>query len=103
MTSAARGYRRRVRFLRSLLDTYGLPHRVPIVMRIAALMLLVPAGLALLWWLLPHTPLVVALLVLYVLLAVFGGLWLILSARDLDRPPRHNPKPPPSTPPPSTS
>lgn len=87
----------------SWLDTYGLPHRVPVVFRLAAFMLLVPGGLALLWWLLPHTPLVVALLVVYVLLAVGGGLWRILRAQELERPPGRHPTPPPSTTPPSTS
>ena len=42
------------------------------------------------WWFAPHGPVLVALLVVYVLAVVFGGLWRIFTARELSRPPgRH--------------
>jgi hypothetical protein len=83
--------------MRSLLDTYGLPHRLPVVFRIVILMLAIPAiGIAI-WLILPHTPAVVAVLALYVLAAVALGLWRISTARELSRPPGRNPQPPPST------
>jgi hypothetical protein len=82
--------------MRPLLDTYGLPHRLPVVFRIVILMLAIPAVGIALWLILPHTPAVVGLLVLYVLAAVAGGLWRISTARELNRPPGRNPQPPPS-------
>lgn len=88
---------------RSLLDTYGLPHHVPVVFRIVAAMIAVPAVGIALWLILPHTPAVVAILVIYVLAAVGGLLWRISTARELSRPPGRHPMPPPSTTPPSTS
>ena len=92
-----------MRLLRSLLDTYGLPHRLPVAFRIVILMLAFPGvGLAI-WLALPHTPAAVAVLVAYVLIAGILGLWRISTARELSRPPGRNPQPPPSTTPPSTS
>lgn len=76
---------------------------MPVVVRIVLVMLLVPGGFALLWWLLPHTPVAVGVMVVYVLLAGGGALWRVLGSRELNRPPSRNPKPPPSTTPPSTS
>ena len=86
-----------------LLDTYGLPHRLPVVFRIVILMLAVPGVGIALWLILPHTPAVVGVLVVYVLAAVGLGLWRISTARELSRPPGRHPMPPPSTTPPSTS
>lgn len=92
-----------MRFLHSFLDTYGLPHRVPAIVRIVALMLAVPGSALILWLLLPHVPVVVALLGIYVLIAIVAGLWRIFSSRELGSAPYRNPQPPPSTTPPSTS
>jgi len=81
----------------AILDTYGLPHRPPVVFRILVLILLLPGVGVAIWLLAPHTPAVVALLVVYVLLAGAGGLWRISKARELSRPPGRHPVPPPST------
>jgi hypothetical protein len=83
--------------MRSLLDTYGLPHRVPVVFRIVILMVAFPAVGIALWLILPHTPAVVGVMVLYVLAVGALGLWRISTARELSRPPGRHPQPPPST------
>ncbi|HEX4035898.1 MAG TPA: hypothetical protein VHX66_15760 [Solirubrobacteraceae bacterium] len=88
---------------RSILDTYGLPHRLPVVFRLVLLILAVPAIGVVIWLLLPHSPAVVAILAVYVVLAIAGGLWRISTARELSRAPGRHPMPPPSTTPPSTS
>ncbi|HLW96838.1 MAG TPA: hypothetical protein VKS25_15790 [Solirubrobacteraceae bacterium] len=46
----------------ALLDTYGLPHRLPVVFRIVILIVLLPGVGVAIWLLAPHTPAVVALL-----------------------------------------
>ena len=66
-------------------------------------MLAIPAVGIALWLILPHTPVVVGILVFYVLAAGAGGLWRISTARELSRLPGRNPQPPPSSTPPSTS
>jgi hypothetical protein len=86
-----------------LLETYGLPHRLPFVFRLVVLIVAVPVIGVLIWLLLPHTPVVVAILVVYLILALAGGLWRISTARELSQPPGRHPMPPPSTTPPSTS
>jgi hypothetical protein len=92
-----------MRHTRSFLDTYGLPHRPPVVFRIVALLVLVPGIGFLIWWFAPHSAGVVGALVAYLLIAGFLGLWRISTARELNRPPGRHPQPPPSTTPPSTS
>ena len=86
-----------------MLDTYGLPHRLPWVFRVIVLVVAFPGVGVALWLLLPHGAAGVAVLVVYVLIAGTAGLWRISTARELSRPPGRNPQPPPSTTPPSTS
>ncbi len=82
--------------MRSLLDAYDLPHRVPAAIRIWLLMLAVPAVAVGLWLVLPHTAAVVVLVGLAVLALVFGGLARILNSRQFNEPPARRPAPLPS-------
>ncbi|HZL54977.1 MAG TPA: hypothetical protein VFC22_05045 [Solirubrobacteraceae bacterium] len=66
-------------------------------------MLAIPAVGIALWLILPHTPAVVAILVVYVLAAGAGGLWRISTAQERSAIPSRNPQPPPGRTPPSTS
>jgi hypothetical protein len=85
------------------LDTYGLPHRMPVFARLAAFMFTPLIVLIALWLALPHSPAVVAILTVVTILVVGGGLWRIMSARELSEPPGRHPVPPPSSTPPETS
>ncbi|MGH2850275.1 MAG: hypothetical protein ACRDLP_06630 [Solirubrobacteraceae bacterium] len=85
------------------LDTYGLPHRTPVFVRLTVFMFIPAIVLIALWLLLPHSPAVVAILTIVTLLVVGGGLWRILGARELSEPPGRHPVPPPSSTPPETS
>ena len=49
------------------------------------------------WFLLPNSPVAVAVLAIVVLAAVFFGVARILSLRQLREPPGRRPTPPPST------
>jgi hypothetical protein len=80
-----------------LLDTYGLPHRLPVVFRFIVVMIAVPVILAVLWLILPHTAAVVGILVVVALLALGLGLWRVFHARELSERPGRHPMPPPST------
>ena len=80
-----------------LLDTYGLPHGLPVVFRFIIVMIAVPVILAVLWLILPHTAAVVGILVVVALLALGLGLWRVFRARELDERPGRHPMPPPST------
>ena len=92
-----------MRHVRSFLDTYGLPHRVPVVIRIVIMWaLFVVIGFCI-WYFPPKTPALVAIGVVYVLVAGVLGLWRLSTSRELSRPPGRPPQPPPSTTPPSTS
>ena len=87
----------------SVRETYGLPKRIPVPVRIAVLMPLPAAIVIVLWLVLPHTPVVIAVLVVAALAVVFGGVWRILASRELSEPPPRRPVRPPSTTPPETS
>jgi len=81
--------------MRSFLDTYDLPHRVPVAVRVWILMLAAPAIVIGLWFVLPHTVVAVIVVAAVAILVVFGGLARILSARELkELPPRRPMKPP---------
>jgi hypothetical protein len=80
-----------------LLDTYGLPHRLPVVFRLVIVMIAVPVILAVLWLILPHTAAVVGILAVVALLALGLGLWRVFSARELSESPGRDPTAPPST------
>jgi len=49
-----------------------------------------------LWFLLPNSPIVVALIAIVVLAAVFTGVGLVMSSKELDEKPGRNPVTPPS-------
>lgn len=78
-------------------DTYGLPEKAPGAFRQYAAMIIVPAVIILLWLVLPHSAVFVALLALITLVAVFGGVaWVLKSGIWGDEPSRR-PTQPPST------
>jgi hypothetical protein len=104
MCGASGGYTRSVntRF-RGFLDTYGLSHSLPLLYRLVVFWN-VFAGIGFfVWWFAPHGPVLIAVLVVYVLVTVFGGLWWLVTSRELSDPPGRYPQRPPSTTPPSTS
>jgi len=88
---------------RRLLDTYGLPNRLPVLYRLLIVWVLFAGIGFLVWWFVPHGPVLVAVLVVYVLVAVGGGLSWVFTSRELRDPPGRHPTRPPSTTPPSTS
>ena len=49
-----------------------------------------------LWFLLPSSPIVVALIAIIVLAAVFTGVGLVMGSKELDEKPGRNPVTPPS-------
>ncbi len=70
-----------------------MPHRMPVVYRLIAYWVAFAGIGFLVWWLAPHGPVLIALLVVYVLVAVFGGVWRILLSRELNEPPGRHPRP----------
>lgn len=82
--------------LQSIRRTYGLPRRVPVVIRVLAFMLAAATVWVFLWLVLPDGPVTVVLLVLFVLGSLFAGLARIMTARELSEPPGRHPVQPPS-------
>ena len=77
-------------------ENYDLPKKPPLPFRQAAVMfgaVLLALGL---WFLLPNSPIVVALIAVIVLTAVFLGVGGVLKSRELDEKPGRNPVTPPS-------
>jgi len=77
-------------------ENYDLPKRPPLPFRLAAVMfgaILLALGL---WFVLPSSPIVVALIAVIVLAAVFTGVGLVLRSKELDEKPGRNPVTPPS-------
>jgi hypothetical protein len=66
----------------SVREKYGLPRRPSVVVRAATTIPLAAALLVVLWLLLPHSPVGVALYVILALSIVFGAAWLMLSGAD---------------------
>ena len=75
-------------------ETYDLPKRVPVPFRHWALILGVLVTVLLLWYLLPHTPIVVALLAIVTLALVFTGVQRVLSSRTFSEAPPRRPAEP---------
>ncbi len=77
-------------------ENYDLPKRPPLPFRQAAVMvgavLLAPS----LWFLLPSSPITVALIAVILLATVFAGVGLVLRSKELDQKPGRNPVTPPS-------
>lgn len=86
-----------LRQLRAFRDTYGLPREMPVVARLLILMLLTGIPLPLIWWLAaPVSPVVVAIMLFFELVIVFGGLWRVLTANTFSSLPDRRPMQPPS-------
>ena len=77
-------------------ESYDLPERPPLPFRQAIVMVAVVALALALWFFLPSSPIVVALVAVVVLAAVFMGVALVLRSRELDEKPGRNPVTPPS-------
>jgi membrane protein implicated in regulation of membrane protease activity len=82
--------------MKRIRETYDLPDRAPVAFRQWALMLAIPALAIGLWIVLPDSPVVVAILVVAVLVAVFVGVQRVLASRQLSEPPTRRPTRPPS-------
>lgn len=77
-------------------ENYDLPKRPPLPFRQAVVMfgaVLLSLGL---WFFLPNSPIVVALIAVIILAAVFIGVGAVLRSRELDEKPGRNPVTPPS-------
>ncbi len=80
----------------SVRDSYDLPKRPPLPFRQALLMGAVVLLALALWFFLPNSPIVVALIAIVLLAAVFMGVAAVLRSRELDEKPGRNPVTPPS-------
>jgi hypothetical protein len=79
----------------SLREDYDLPPPstgLP-TLRMWAVMLAVPAAALILWLVLPDSVVTVVILVVAIIFAVGVGIFWVLSARGLNRPPPRNPQP----------
>ena len=83
--------------MRSIRETYDAPNETPSPMRMWALMVGVVVLALALWFVLPDSPVTVAILAIVVLATVFFGVSRVLASRQLNRAPGRNPAPPPST------
>jgi len=63
-------------------EQYGLPRRPPALIRGAIVVVFGAIALTLLWLVLPHSPVGVALYVIIALAIVFGGVFWALTGRD---------------------
>ncbi len=77
-------------------ENYDLPKRPPLPFRQAAVMLGAVVLALGLWFVLPSSPIVVALVAVIVLCAVFVGVGAVLRSRELDEKPGRHPVTPPS-------
>jgi hypothetical protein len=68
----------------SLREKYGLPRRNPVWLRAAVVVVGGVVALTLLWLVMPHTPVGVAIDAILTLVIVFGGVFWALSGRDTD-------------------
>lgn len=79
----------------SLREDYDIPRPssgLP-TLRMWAVMLAVPAAALILWLILPDSMVTVVILVVAIIVAVGVGIFWVLSARGLDRPPARDPQP----------
>jgi len=65
-------------------DVYGLPRHMSVWLRAAIVVVVGAIVLTLVWLVMPHTPLGVALDAMLTLLVVFGAVFWALSGRDTD-------------------
>jgi hypothetical protein len=80
----------------SVRETYDLPEDAPTPIRLWVAMVVFAAVSLLVWLVLPHTPVVVGVLVLLLLAIAFLLVQIVLSSRELEEPPGRNPTTPPS-------
>ena len=78
-------------------ENYDLPKRPPLPFRQAIVMFGAVALALGLWFFLPSSPIVVALIAVIVLAGVFLGVGGVLHSKELDEKPGRNPVTPPST------
>jgi predicted lysophospholipase L1 biosynthesis ABC-type transport system permease subunit len=83
--------------MRSVRETYDFPDETPSPMRMWVLMVGVVLLALVLWLVLPDSAVTVAIRAVVVLATVFFGVSRVLASRQLSRPPRRRPTPPPST------
>jgi hypothetical protein len=84
--------------VQEVMDTYHLPRKVPVAVRLIAYFCLIGIPVLLLWGLgLPHTIAIVVVLAVLEVAIVFGGLFWIFLSKDLTRLPRRQPVQAPST------
>jgi hypothetical protein len=79
--------------MRSVRETYDLPRKPPTTFRFVAFMVAFAIGAPLLWLVLPHGVVTVAVLAIALLLIVGFALHSILSSRDVEQPPPRRPVP----------
>ena len=82
--------------MESVRESYELPERPPLPFRQIVVMFAVAALALVLWLVLPHSAITVALIVIALLVAVFLGVGMVLRSRELDCKPDRDPVPPPS-------
>jgi hypothetical protein len=77
--------------MRDIRETYDLPRKPPVTFRFIAFLLAFIVGAPLLWLVLPHGAVTVAVLGIALLVVIGVGLRFILGSGELDRPPARNP------------
>ena len=77
-------------------ENYDLPKKPPLPFRQAVVMFGAVVLALGLWFFLPNSPIVVALIAVIVLAAVFTGVGFVLRSKELDEKPGRNPVTPPS-------
>lgn len=82
--------------MRSVRETYDLPKRPPLPFRQIVVMIAIPLAALIMWLVLPHSPITVALLAIALLVTVFMGVGTVLRSRGLDEKPGRHPVTPPS-------
>jgi putative flippase GtrA len=79
--------------MRSVRETYDLPRKPPATFRLAAFMVASAIGAPVLWLVLPHGVVTIAVLAIALLLIIGFALHSILSSRDIEQPPPRRPVP----------
>jgi predicted lysophospholipase L1 biosynthesis ABC-type transport system permease subunit len=80
--------------MRSIRETYDLPREAPAPMRMWVVMVGFVILALVLWLVLPHSAVTVAILAVVLLAAVFTGVAGVMRSRMLSRPPQRRPAPP---------
>jgi len=83
--------------MRSIKESYDLPKRLPVPMRVWLMPLIILLASVGGWLVLPRTPVTAGLLVLVIIVVVGASVFRIMTSRQLTALPRRNPVKPPST------